>query len=81
MIHAPGGYPKKALRPVHRQKFVDFLAGCFQVSVRRAYEVVMANRSTFYYCSRKDDQAFLRKRAAKDKVIRDKIGSIRKMLT
>jgi hypothetical protein len=36
MIHAPGGYPKKAVRPVYRQKFIDFLTGCFQVSVRRA---------------------------------------------
>jgi len=73
-------YPKKAIRSIHRQNFVDFLTDFLKVSVRRACEVFMANPPTFYYCSRKNDPIFLCKWAAKNKAIRDKIGEIRIML-
>ena len=39
---APGGHPKKALRPAHRRETVEFLRTCYQVSIRRATQSLSA---------------------------------------
>ena len=46
---APGGRPKKALRPARRRELVDGLRACYDVSIRQACAVVQTLRSNYHY--------------------------------
>ncbi len=60
--HAAGCYPSKALRPTKGRELVDYMRGTWQVSIRRACDVLQFRRSTYHYKSRRPSQAALRKR-------------------
>ena len=57
-----GGCAKKALRPAQRRVVIDAWKTQFAVSTRRACEVLQACRATYQYRTRRDPQAFLRKK-------------------
>ncbi len=60
--HVIGGGAKKALRPAQRRVVVDTWRAQFAGSARRAWHVLQTIRSTYQYRSRRDPQAFLRKK-------------------
>jgi len=37
------GYSEKAVKPAHREKFVEMMTSFYQVSVKRACEVIIEN--------------------------------------
>ena len=50
------------MRPATGRGLVDYLRGAWQVSIRRACDALMVQRSTYHYKSRRPSQAALRKR-------------------
>jgi putative transposase len=71
---APGGGPKKTLKPARVREMVEFFKACYHVSTRRACSVINRARSTFYYKSHKHEQAVLRKRIKEIAAIRVRYG-------
>src|SRR4051812_43843489 len=59
---AAGRDPPKALRPVRERKLVDVVCGEWDVSIRRACELLELDRSTYHYKSRRPGQADLENR-------------------
>ena len=62
--------PPKALRPARGRELVDYMRGVWQVSIRRACDVLRFRRSTYHYKSRRPSQATLRKRILPMSLIR-----------
>ncbi|MCR4378313.1 MAG: IS3 family transposase [Rhodospirillales bacterium] len=52
----------KALRPARRRELVDDLRAVWQISIRRACGALNAERSSYHYKPRRDDQADLKQR-------------------
>ena len=50
------------MRPGRRRQLVDQLRGTWQVSIRRACDVLRTDKSTYLYKSRRSDQAALKTR-------------------
>ena len=69
-----GGGAKKALRPAQRRVVIDTWRAQFSVSARRACHVLQATRSTYQYRSRRDPQAFLRKKIRELAEMRTRYG-------
>ena len=59
---AAGRAFKKAVKPVKARGLVDQLQGIYQVSIRRACDVLRFQRSSYFYKARRPSQAALRKR-------------------
>jgi transposase-like protein len=53
---------KKALKPAGRRRLVDWLQSSYQISTRRACDVVVFHRSAYYYQSTRDNHKVLRGR-------------------
>src|SRR5215213_4696867 len=60
--HAPGGAPKKLVKPAQKRAVVAYFRTGFRVSERRACRVAGVPRSTCRYRGRAQDQAALRVR-------------------
>lgn len=50
------------MKPVVGRQLVEHLRGAWQVSIRRAYRLLLFGGSTYHYRSRRPSQAALRKR-------------------
>src|SRR5208283_4427733 len=60
--HAAGDRPKKAVRPRHRRELGRWTQPVFALSTRRVSGLMMLNRATMNYQSRRDPQHALRTR-------------------
>jgi putative transposase len=65
------------LKPDHRKELVGFLRDVFQVSIRRACRVMMANRAQYHYKPKRDGQAVLVKRIKEVSEMRPHYGYMR----
>jgi len=72
--HAAGDRPKKAVRPRHRRELGRWTQTAFAVSTRRVAGLMMINRSTMTYLSRRDPQDALRMRLQRRAACASTIG-------
>ena len=71
---AAGGTPKKLVKPAQKRAVVQFFRVGYQVSERRACQVVGIARSSYRYRSQAQDQAPLRRRLRELAAVRVRYG-------
>jgi len=75
--NASGRSVKKALKPAKRRILVGHLKASYQVSIRRACNVIQISRGVYEYKSRQDKQEALRKRIKEIAATRVRYGYMR----